>query len=225
MKRVVVPELLDTDAGSPKEVEGSLADLRFFNRFFGGTRTMSALLRQVAQSCRITKLSWLDVGGASGDVATMTMQNLSADGITSEAVVLDRSPVHLNHKLPGVCGDALSLPFRDNSFDVVGSSLFLHHLEPHEVKEFTREALRVARYAVLINDLVRHPAHLALVYAGLPLYRSRLTRHDAPASVRRAYTMEEMKQMLSSAGSSKIDLEMFYLFRMGVIAWKRQPTT
>src|SRR5689334_3411771 len=191
MKRVVVPELLDTDAGSPEEVEGSLADLRFFNRYFGGTRTMSALLRKVAQGRQISKLNWLDVGGASGDVAIITSQNLKADGITSEPVVLDRSPVHLNHKLLGICGDALSLPFRDNSFDVVGSSLFIHHLEPKEVIVFAREALRVARYAVVINDLVRHPAHLALVYAGLPLYRSRITRHDAPASVRRAYTMEE----------------------------------
>ena len=36
MRRVVVPELLDSDAGTPREVEGSLADLRMVNRFFGG---------------------------------------------------------------------------------------------------------------------------------------------------------------------------------------------
>src|SRR5947199_5866128 len=36
----------------------------------------------------------------------------------------------------------------------------------------------------LINDLVRSWLHLAFVYTGMPLYRSRLTRHDAPASVR-----------------------------------------
>ena len=31
--------------------------------------------------------------------------------------------------------------------------------------------------------LVRSRLHLALVYAGLPLWRSRLTRHDSVASV------------------------------------------
>ena len=55
------------------------------------------------------------------------------------------------------------------------------------------EGLRVCRVAVLINDLVRDGLHLSLVYAGLPLYRSRLTRHDAPASVRQAYTPAEMQ--------------------------------
>ena len=58
--------------------------------------------------------------------------------------------------------------------------------------------LRVCRVAVIINDVVRDPIHLALVYLSLPLYRSHFTHHDAPASVRRAYTVAEMHQMLAA---------------------------
>ena len=89
-------------------------------------------------------------------------------------------------------GDAVALPFSNGSFDVVSCCLFAHHLSPPDLVSFAREASRVARTAVLINDLIRDPLHLALVYAGLPLYRSRLTRNDAPASVRQAYTVSEM---------------------------------
>ena len=67
---------------------------------------------------------------------------------------------------------------------------------------FAREALRVSRCAVLINDLVRHPLHLALVYAGFPLMRSYVSRFDGVASVRRAYVPEEMRQILSSGAAS-----------------------
>jgi ubiquinone/menaquinone biosynthesis C-methylase UbiE len=225
MKRKVVPELLDSDAGTAREVEGSLADLRFFNRFFGGRRTMRRLLATVVRERNLSSLDWLDVAGASGDVALAASRTLRANGIDARAVVLDRSPLHLTRQLPAVCGDALALPFRDNSFDVVASSLFTHHLAPDDVRRFAREALRVARHAFVINDLVRHPVHFSLVYAGLPIYRSRVTRHDAPASVRSAYTMDEMKQMLSAAGAVSVRMEMFYLFRMGVIAWKPIPTT
>ena len=91
--------------------------------------------------------------------------------------------------------DALSAPFADSSFDLVSCSLFVHHLSPEVVVEFAREALRVCRLAVLVNDLVRHPLHLALAYAGAPLYRSRITRNDAPASVKQAYTVEEMSEL------------------------------
>ena len=94
-----------------------------------------------------------------------------------------------------VAGDALALPFRGASFDLLSSTLFAHHLSPQELVQFVNEALRVCRVAVLINDLVRHPLHMSLVYAGMPLYRSRLTRHDAPASVRQAYTVEEMQSL------------------------------
>ena len=102
----------------------------------------------------------------------------------------------------------------------MGCGLFAHHLSPDQLKAFVNEALRVSRVAVLINDLVRHPLHAALVYAGYPLYRSRLTRHDAPASVRAAYTPEEMRNLLQRTRAAQVEIRRHYLFRMAVIAWK-----
>jgi ubiquinone/menaquinone biosynthesis C-methylase UbiE len=119
-----------------------------------------------------------------------------------------------------VVADALSLPFPDSAFDLVSCSLFVHHLSPDQVTTFARESLRVCRHAALVHDLVRHPLHLAFAYAGTPLYRSRLTRNDAPASVRQAYTIDEMKQFFRTAGAASVDARMHYFYRMGVIAWK-----
>jgi len=119
--------------------------------------------------------------------------------------------------------DALNLPFPDSAFDLISCSLFVHHLSPDQVTQFARESLRVCRHAVLVNDLIRHPLHLALVYAGTPLYRSRITRHDAPASVRQAYTIEEMREFFGEAGAASVEIQRHYLYRMGVIAWKEKP--
>lgn len=225
MKRVVVPELLDSDAGTSREVEQSIADLRMFNRAFGGVRTVSSVLERVAQQRGLQELSWIDVAGSEGFVAIETRNTLERRGIRVHPLVLDRAPTHMNGDVVSVCGDALALPFAENSVDVVGCSLFAHHLEPDELVRFAREALRVARHAFFIHDLLRHPAHLALSYLGFPLYRSRLTRHDAPASVRRAYTETEMKEILSRAAPAAIEIQRHFLFRMGVIVWKQPPTT
>jgi hypothetical protein len=89
------------------------------------------------------------------------------------------------------------------------------------LKTFVTEALRVCRLAVLINDLRRSAASLGLVYAGFPLFRSRMTRHDSVASVRRAYTMNEMEAMLDQPGVGKIEIAPHYLFRMGAVIWKK----
>src|SRR5439155_15431293 len=220
MKRVVIPELLDTDAGTAEQVQATLADLRFFNRWFGGIATSIRLLQRVARETGSSKLSMLDVAAASGDVAQAARAQLEVIGIELEITLLDRSRAHLNNGARAVVGDALRLHFRDSSFDVVGCGLFAHHLEPEDVVQFVNEALHVCRSAAIINDLVRHPLHLTLVYAGLPIYRGRMTRNDAPASVWRAYTPEEMINMLRNTRASRVEISRHYLFRMGVIAWK-----
>jgi len=222
MRRTVIPELLDTDAGTPAEIAGSLADLRSFNRYFGGSATMTAMLRQVAARTRKKQLTFLDVAGASGDVARAAQQGLAKDGIKLQPILLDRAATHLANGFAGVAGDAFQLPFADSSIDCVGCSLFAHHLEPDEVVRFVNEALRVARHAVLINDLQRHPVHLALAYAGRAIFRSRLTRHDAPASVRRAHTADEMKLYLKQTGAPRVEISSHYLFRFAAIVWKHE---
>jgi hypothetical protein len=82
--------------------------------------------------------------------------------------------------------------------------------------------LRVARHAFLVHDLQRHPMHLGLGYLGMPLYHNHITRHDAVASVRRAYTVEEVRKILSRvAPAENTEIKKFFLFRMGVIVWKQ----
>jgi hypothetical protein len=46
MKRRPSLELLDTDAGTEREVAGSLRDLQMFNEWFGGIRTTEILFRR-----------------------------------------------------------------------------------------------------------------------------------------------------------------------------------
>ena len=222
MQRKVIPELLDDDLGAPSEIAASLVDLRHINDWFGGTRTTAALLRQVSEDSGQRELSLLEVGAGAGDVPMAARRTFGKDGRRLRVTLLDRMWSHLpDNGIASVAGDALQLPFRDNAFDVVSCSLFAHHLEAEELRQFAREGLRVCRRAVLINDLIRSPLHLALVYAGLPRFRSRITWHDAPASVQRAYTRQEMRQMLQGLPADRVTISKHYLYRMGVLLWKR----
>jgi len=220
MKRIPTRELLDTDSGTPAEIAASLADLRRVNRWFGGVSTTQWMIELVAEAIGKSFLSLLEVAAGSGDVPHMVRERLQQRGITLEVTLLDRAPSHILDHTRALSADALTIPLRDASFDLVGCGLFAHHLNPGEFVQFVQEALRVCRIAVLINDLVRDPIHLAMVYSGYPLYHSRLTRHDAPASVRQAYTPEEMREMLKQTGAARVEISRHYLFRMGAIAWK-----
>ena len=225
MKRVVIPELLDTDSGTLAEIAAALSDIRQINRWFGGIATTQSMIAQVVRKHGARSLSLLEVAAGAGYVPHAASAHMRKSGVRLQVTLLDRAHSHLKNGSgngsSAVAGDALALPFADGSFDLVSSCLFAHHLEPREFVQFVNEALRVGRTAVLINDLVRDPIHLALAYASLALYRSRFNRHDAPASVRRAYTLKEMHEMLGQTTAARVEIERRPVFRMGAIAWKR----
>lgn len=222
MQRVNTEEILDSDACPPVEAEASLRDLCRINRWFGGVATTRRLIERVASATGDKSFSVLEVAAGFGEVSKAAGRQLARKRITLEVTDLDRARSHLLRGNRAVVADALSLPFQDGSFDLVSCSLFAHHLEPAELGHFIGEGLRVSRRAVLINDLVRHPLHLALVYAGFPLMRSYVSRVDGLASVRRAYVPDEMRRILLSAARppARIEISRNFLFRMGVIAWK-----
>lgn len=225
MQRVDSEEILDSDQCPAPEAEASLRDLCRINRWFGGVGTTRNLIQRVSSVTGRKHFSVLEVAAGFGEVPRAAASQLARKEITLEITDLDRMHSHLRHGRRAVVADALALPFRDGSFDLVSCSLFAHHLQPKELARFVNEASRVSQSAVLINDLIRHPLHLALVYAGFPLMRSYVSRVDGVASVRRAYTPEEVRQILADTKiSNDVEISTHYLFRMGVIIWKKRPS-
>lgn len=205
-----------------------MRDMGRVNRWFGGVATTQQMVESVARATGTNTLSLLEVAAGLGEVPELVRQRLARRGITLDVTLLDRAQSHLprgNHisQIHGVVGDALGLPFRDEAFDLVSCNLFAHHLDTQQLSGFAREALRVCRRAVLINDLIRHPVHLALAFAGFPLMRSRIAWLDGLTSVRRAYVPDEIRSVLASAlpqSGGHVEISRHYLFRMGVIVWK-----
>jgi ubiquinone/menaquinone biosynthesis C-methylase UbiE len=237
MHRVDAPEILDSDACSAGDVQVSMQDLGRVNRWFGGVSTTRKMVERVSAVTGANHFSLLEVAAGSGEVPEIVRWKLARRGITLDVTLLDRARSHLpeenrageNHRGENrpekhtVVGDALALPFGDDAFDLVSCSLFAHHLDTQQLTQFVREGLRVSRQAVLINDLIRHPVHLALAFAGFPLMRSRVAWLDGLTSVRRAYVPEEIRSMIASAVSpdvARVEISSNYLFRMGVIVWK-----
>ena len=98
-------------------------------------------------------------------------------------------------------GDALALPVRPGSVDVVISALTLHHLSPEEAVRYLAEIDAAARIGWVVNDLVRGRAAYALVWFLTRVFsRSRMARHDGPMSVLRSYTPPEVAALCEKAG-------------------------
>jgi len=204
-------ELLDGPLDDPDALRGNLRDLARINRWMGGTAASRRALDRLLDG-RTVPHSLLDVGTGGADIpldlldaARRRGRVLRVTGVDSRAEVLDAARaidprVGTAEGLELALSDGRSLPWPDRSFDVVHASLLVHHLEPPEALAFLREAARVARIGVIVNDLVRARHHLlgARVLLGVAT-RNRYTRHDGPLSVQRAYTRMELRALLAGA--------------------------
>ncbi len=96
---------------------------------------------------------WLDVGCAGSSVLAGLLPGWVV-GLDLNRASLAQASSPRQFK---VCGNALALPFADQSFDGVVCFGLLHHLDDHQAKTALAEMQRVARAAapVLVFDAVR----------------------------------------------------------------------
>jgi ubiquinone/menaquinone biosynthesis C-methylase UbiE len=117
-------------------------------------------------------------------------------------------------RFPLIQHDALAIPLPDRAVDFVTCSLALHHFEPLAAVALLRELRRVARRAVVVNDLRRcRPAYWGARLLALGPWHA-MARHDGPLSVLRAYTLAEIRQLAAQAGFFDAQVAARPLFRI-----------
>ena len=204
-------ELLDGPLDDRAVIIGNLRDLARVNRRLGGARLTADAIEALAPGT--APISVLDVGTGGADIPLTLIERGRAQHRLITVTGIDKRPevlaaaaladrrITATGELALRVGDARSLPYPDDAFDIVHASLLLHHLEPAVARAVLAEMARVARLGVVINDLVRgRRAWLGAWLLTHAITRNRFTRHDAPLSVRRAYTVDEMTALLATAG-------------------------
>jgi 2-polyprenyl-3-methyl-5-hydroxy-6-metoxy-1,4-benzoquinol methylase len=223
-------ELMDRLDASPAELTRSLADIARLNRI-GATQTMQRhvapfLARQRAgETLRI-----LDVGTGAADIPLALVRWARRRGHRVRIVALEVHPTILRYAaraLAGtpevhlVAGNALEAPIRPGSVDVALCSLVLHHLPEEAVVGLLGRLAELARLGFVVSDFRRGRLAWAAVWlATRAVSRNRMTRHDGPLSVRRAYTLEELAGLARRAGLPDIRWHRASAFRQ-VGVWTR----
>ncbi len=209
MKRVESEELLDEHDVPREDMERSLRDLRRINKYLGGVSVYRSLVRKFAPR------SIVDVGTGTSDL-------LESVAHVPLRIGVDFKIDHLLYMRYGsrvhrIVGDARQLPFRDGAVDLVMSSHFFHHFSPEENAGILAESLRVARN-VVVTDTARHYAPLLFVQLlGLLRVFGRITRLDAPASVRQGYTVKEARAIASHVKASQAKVIRKWPFRWAIL--------
>jgi SAM-dependent methyltransferase len=209
-----VAELLDGPLDDPDLLGRNLADLRRNNRLLGGSYLSAHALERLAPGK--AELSILDVGTGAADIPLALLDRARRTGRRLDITAVDSRPEVLaaaraieprlaaaerDGHLRLVVADGSALPFEAGAFDIGHASMVVHHLEPDEAVAFLRELGRVSGLGIVVNDLLRSRGNwLGALLLTRTLAPSPLTRNDGPLSVRRAYTLAELRDLVRAAG-------------------------
>jgi len=227
VKRSYDKEMMDFTGNSPEILADDLRNLRLLNRYLCGSRSvMVALWRALGREPQ-EPISVLDVGTGSADIPAAILARakrchvaakifaIEADPITAR-IAVRRTEQHAEINI--IQGDAGAPPFAPGAFDFVVASQFLHHFSEAKILDLLKQWAKLARRAIVISDLVRHP----FAYHGIRLLTQLTTRNvmtltDAPLSVRRAFTFDEWRYLLRQADIGPVEMFSVFPFRMAAV--------
>jgi ubiquinone/menaquinone biosynthesis C-methylase UbiE len=217
-------EHLDKGDYTPEEYEGCMVELRRVNRFLGDAGALRRTLLEEIARAGLKDFSVLDVGAGSGELLRVVagwsheherharlvgleLNARSASAILEESVGFS--------EISALRGDALRLPFADNSFDYGICSLFTHHFKDAGVVSVLGELNRVACRRVFVIDLHRHPlAYLLYTTVGRLLLHNRLIREDGALSILRSFRPDELRRLATQAHLKDVHVERRFPFRL-----------
>lgn len=216
-------ELLDDPAVAPEITTRSMMDVERANLVLGGLRAaleeIKSALGEIPRSATL-----LDVGTGAADIPVAARAIAARRGVTLRTIGFDFSEcllrMHRDRHTGVVRGDALHLPFRDRSIDIVMCSQVLHHFREPDAMLLIAEMNRVARVRVVISDIRRSWfAAGGLWVASFLLGFHSVSRHDGVVSVMRGFIPRELSALVTSAIGQRPEVNRHLGFRV-TTSWK-----
>lgn len=214
------------DTGNYTDAEYALwqREMWYIHRLLGDARALRLALPQ--GSMKDGPLSVLDVGAGSGDLLETARAALGARAgmlVGAELSLAAARTIAARRDDLGALAvqcNALKLPFDDNSFDLVVSSLTLHHLNDADALTLIREMFRTARLKMIIIDLHRHPAAYYLYRTFGRFFFQRFTVEDGSLSILRSFRPDEARVLGDDAGIRHFEVTRRAAFRLVLTANK-----
>jgi 2-polyprenyl-3-methyl-5-hydroxy-6-metoxy-1,4-benzoquinol methylase len=223
------PEIMDQLDLAPERHFQALHGLERINRWSGSAAILWRPIVARARKCPVARWRMLDVATGGGDVPIRLWHKARRAGLELEVAGCDRSPFAVDYARRRAAACQADVHFFEwdvlqrelpGAYDIVTSSLFLHHLQEEQAVALLQATSHTARL-LLINDLVRSWAGYVLAYLGTRLLSaSHVVHTDGPRSVEGAFTPEEVLALARRAGLDEARVTKHWPCRM-LLEWER----
>ena len=192
----------DLDYNGPI-LHDALNKLAKINQWLGGNIvTINGLKKALKNHPKNESITIIDLGCGGGDILREVSQFGKKNGYNFNLLGIDANPhtinyaIKLSHNYDNVnfkAIDIFSEAFDALQYDLVLTTLFLHHFKEDQLISFLKPVLEKAKLGVVVNDLHRHKLAYYLFKLLCTTIKNKTIIEDGLTSVLRGFKRKELE--------------------------------
>lgn len=195
--------------GERQPIVGVLQGRDRLNALSRATRLLWHGVRDLARAKPTRPIRVLDIATGAGGIPIRLWKLAARSGLKIAVDGCDSNPTSLELARRRARENGIPVQFfaadplkgeLPGGYDVITSSLYLHHLPDGRALQLLRTLDAAAEQRVILHDHVRSPGGVALARLASSLIHGATTRQEAESAIRSAFTPEEALDLARRAG-------------------------
>ncbi|MES2239103.1 MAG: methyltransferase domain-containing protein [Bacteroidota bacterium] len=222
--RTELAESMDDFSLEGEILRDALDKIAKINRLLGGNKLtllgVKSLVKNVAVDAEITIV---DVGCGNGDMLRTLADYGFQNNLKLKLIGIDANNFTINHavdlskkysNISYQCDDIFGKAFEELKYDIVLSTLLLHHFKKDEIIKIVTVFYANANLGIVINDLQRSPIAYRLFQLLCFVFRlNKMSREDGLISILRGFKKKDLIQFSKELNLKKYTIEWKWAFR------------
>ncbi len=215
-------ELMDDLTMSGDLLRKTLDQIAKINRWLGGNSiTLNGLKKLLKNKSKNEPIIIIDLGCGNGDMLREVANYGKKEGYNFKLIGIDGNEYTVNYakklsqnydEISYLQQDVFSNEFKNISYDIVLSTLFLHHFAENEIVGLLSLVLKKASLGVIVNDLHRHPMAYYLFKLVCLTIQNPMVKEDGLISILRGFKRSDLEQ-ISEKLKYNSDIQWKWAFR------------
>ena len=202
-KRSDDTEIMDDFSISGKILRSTLDTLANINKWLGGNKvTLYGLKKVIKNHPKNVPITIIDLGCGGGDILRKVSKYGKKEGYIFKLVGVDANKDAVDYarelskdypEISFVACDIFSDAFESLQYDVVLTTLFLHHFKEDQIISMLSSLKNKAKSGIVVNDLHRHPMAYYLFKLVCVTIKNTMIIEDGLTSILRGFKRDELE--------------------------------
>ncbi|MEO6348945.1 MAG: methyltransferase domain-containing protein [Aquaticitalea sp.] len=224
-------EIMDDFSIEGPVLNDALDKLATINKLLGGNRvTLDGLKILLKNQLKDKLITIIDLGCGGGDILRVIANFGKKEGYNFQLIGVDANKNATDYatkfstnydNIKFVHTDVFSEEFKAMEYDIVITTLFLHHFKEAKLLELVSHLLKKARIGVIVNDLHRYwLAYYLFKLITIPV-KNKMIIEDGLTSILRGFKRKELINF-STQLNTKHQVQWKWAFRYQWVLWSKE---